>query len=545
MSTKTLRKRIALVAVSALGAGLLSVVPMSSANAAANDGVIDSTAGSIGLVGALTGTGTTRTAVLLSTGSLLLSPTSPATFKVSAGAVITGATTSSVISGDQTCAANVGASEFVTITPRGAIGSTFTVTTYDDATCAAPGAISNIVTVTIAGSSVSGVPTAANSAVYWHTSANEVTADTSGASAAAPLGQLFLDIDLADAYDAAFNDASGALVATVSSGATVALTAAAATTVGTFTTAVSGETASDRFVVITEATAGAGWSGTVTISYNGVVIATKTGSITGYATVITTTRNKVATAATSTTDAVRFKATDAAGNSVVIAAGSLTMKSSSNTAVVSNVVGVTDQVITAGSLADGKATVFCGTPGTSSVVMQYTTPAGKTITAAPLTVICGGSASTYTAAFNKAVYVQGELATLTVSFKDAFGAPEATASAVAALNGGTPNISNEIIVAPMMTLVGAASTTALVTNADGNVVFTYSVGATTGITPGAYQASVSFPTVNSVKGVAQAVGYTVSAPAGVSNADVLKAIVSLIASINKQIAALQKALLKK
>jgi hypothetical protein len=397
------------------------------------------------------------------------------------------------------------------------------------------------VTVTIAGSSVSGVPTAANSAVYWHTSAAEVAADTSGASAAAPLGQLFLDIDLADAYDAAFNDAGGALVATVSSGATVALTAASATTVGTFTTAVSGDTASDRFVVISEATAGAGWSGTVTITYNGVVIATKTGSITGYATVITTSRNKVATATTSTTDAVRFKATDAAGNSVVIAAGSLTMKSSSNTAVVSNVVGVTDQVITAGSLADGKATVFCGIPGTSSVVMQYTTPAGKTITAAPLTVICGGSASTYTAAFNKAVYTQGELATLTVSFKDAYGAPAATASAVTAVS----TISNEIIVAPMMTLVGAVGSTALVTNADGNVVFTYSVGAKTGITPGAYQASVSFPTVNSVKGVAQAVGYTVSAPAGVTNADVLKAIVSLIASINKQIAALQKALLKK
>jgi hypothetical protein len=38
----------------------------------------------------------------------------------------------------------------------------------------------------------------------------------------------------------------------------------------------------------------------------------------------------------------------------------------------------------------------------------------------------------------------------------------------------------------------------------------------------------------------------ITAPTGgVSNADVLKAIVSLIASINKQIAALQKALLKK
>ena len=540
MSTKTLRKRIALVAVSALGAGLLSVVPMSSANAAANDGVIDSTAGSIGLVGALTGTGTTRTAVLLSTGSLVLSPTSPATFKVSAGAVISNATTSSVISGDQTCAANVGASETVTITPRGAIGSTFTVTTYDDATCAAPGAISNIVTVTIAGSSVSGVPTAANSAVYWHTSAAEVAADTSGASAAAPLGQLFLDIDLADAYDAAFNDAGGALVVTVSSGATVAL-AASGTTAGTFTTAVSGDAPSDRFAIITEATAGAGWSGTATVTYNGVVIATKSGSIAGWASTITLSRNKVATASSATTDTVRFKATDAAGNAVVIPAASLTMKSSSNTAVVSNVVGVTDQVLTAGSTADGKATVTCGIPGSSSVVMQYITPGGKTITTAPLTVFCGGSASTYTAAFNKATYLQGELATLTVSFKDAYGAPAATASAVTAVN----TISNEIIVAPMMTLVGAVGTTALVTNADGNVVFTYSVGATTGITPGAYQASVSFPTVNAVKGVAQAVSYTVSAPAGVTNADVLKAIVSLIASINKQIAALQKALLKR
>ena len=36
-----------------------------------------------------------------------------------------------------------------------------------------------------------------------------------------------------------------------------------------------------------------------------------------------------------------------------------------------------------------------------------------------------------------------------------------------------------------------------------------------------------------------------STSTAVSNADVLKAIVSLIASINKQIAALQKALLKK
>jgi hypothetical protein len=59
---------------------------------------------------------------------------------------------------------------------------------------------------------------------------------------------------------------------------------------------------------------------------------------------------------------------------------------------------------------------------------------------------------------------------------------------------------------------------------------------------------VSVPLINALLlgGANQTVAYKVVAPStGVSNADVLKAIVSLIASINKQIAALQKALLKK
>jgi hypothetical protein len=59
----------------------------------------------------------------------------------------------------------------------------------------------------------------------------------------------------------------------------------------------------------------------------------------------------------------------------------------------------------------------------------------------------------------------------------------------------------------------------------------------------------TFNTVVALTGAATSsatTGYTISpAVAGTSNADVLKAIVSLIASINKQIAALQKALLKK
>jgi hypothetical protein len=61
---------------------------------------------------------------------------------------------------------------------------------------------------------------------------------------------------------------------------------------------------------------------------------------------------------------------------------------------------------------------------------------------------------------------------------------------------------------------------------------------------------VSAPVINAQSETAaaanQSVSYKVAASStAVSNEDVLKAIVSLIASINKQIAALQKALLRR
>jgi hypothetical protein len=361
---------------------------------------------------------------------------------------------------------------------------------------------------------------------------------------------LYLQIQLNDAYGAALSDAAGALVVTASAGANVAVVEsttllltgiAAAPTAGAYGTGVGSLKPAVASAIITEATAGAGWKGTVTVSYNGVLVATKSGVISGYASKITLARNTVSSAGGNTsTDGVTFNAVDSAGNAVVITAASLTMKSSSNTAVVSGVVGSTNEVITAGALADGEATVTCGIPGTSSVVMQYITPAGVTVVTAPVTVICGAAADTYTASWDKASYAQGEIAKLTVTFKDVYGAPAASASPVTAL---VSLLSNEVLSTPMMTRIGSVSTAVLYPDENGQIVYSYSVGATTGITPGAYQASVAFPTVTG--GDAQAVAYTITAGAGVQLADVLKAIVSLIASINKQIAALQKALLKK
>ena len=80
-----LRKRISLVAVSALTAGVMSVVTAQSSSAVLED---NASTGSTGLVGAIAGTGTTQTAVLLSSGILRLEDTG-ATTKISSGAKLT------------------------------------------------------------------------------------------------------------------------------------------------------------------------------------------------------------------------------------------------------------------------------------------------------------------------------------------------------------------------------------------------------------------------------------------------------------------------
>jgi len=144
-----------------------------------------------------------------------------------------------------------------------------------------------------------------------------------------------------------------------------------------------------------------------------------------------------------------------------------------------------------------------------------------------LKVYCVGAAYSYSAALDKAVYVPGDLATLTITAKDSAGNPSSdisTVGAAAAIAGSN------------MTAVTALATTDTFTA--GVKKYTFVVGST----EGSYQMSVSLTDIDD----AVTVPYTIkSSSTAVSNADVLKAIVSLIASINKQIAALQKALLKK
>ena len=174
--------------------------------------------------------------------------------------------------------------------------------------------------------------------------------------------------------------------------------------------------------------------------------------------------------------------------------------------------------------------------------MKYTNPStGVITTSKPFTLRCADDASTYTASWDKASYLQGEIATLTVQFLDSKGnnanRKNVTAAAAAA---------DIHVVVPMMTAVTAVTGLTARPDITGKKVYTFAVGTGTGITGGKYSAVVDYLGLTAAGAVKATPAYSVSSGAGTTtNADVLKSIVALIASINKQIQALQKLILKR
>jgi hypothetical protein len=180
---------------------------------------------------------------------------------------------------------------------------------------------------------------------------------------------------------------------------------------------------------------------------------------------------------------------------------------------------------------------------TGNAIATYTNLNGTVITSNSLPVTCSKIAATYTASYDKAVYAPGEIATLTVDFKDADGR-----SAADSLTSAADNATNVVAVISTsgVTKVGAADAADDLRTSNGKLTYTFIVGQV----EGSFANSISFPQVNTngvlLKTGAVTAPLTVkSATATVSNADVLKSIVALIASINKQIQALQKLILKR
>jgi hypothetical protein len=490
---------------------------------------------------------------LLSTGSLTFTADAAgAYYVVSAGASISSATSASGsfsstqgISADQKKFTTKTASDTFTVVPTGAAGSTFTVTGYEDN---ANGVVTDVLTVTIAGTSVFGVVDPSKSTLSWvgtGTTTAEATSDVTDANQVkyTDANGLILNIQLNDAYGNNITSTTGALVATVTSGAVVGFGAIStcgtvvAPTVGTFTQSATATCPQSINLGIKQATVGAGWNGTVTVTYNGVTIGTKSGKITGApASILAAPAKVVAVSSAATNVGWLYYVKDSAGNEIDATAGAVVLSSSSDTSVISNAVSATAPTPGAAtSYGLGQAT--CLKAGSSKIVLQTTTN-GVVTKSNEITQLCGGDAYSYAASFDKASYVPGDIATLTITATDSKGNPTNDYETIGTGTGAlAPSIAGS-------NLTAVTAPTSADTFTGGKKTYKFIVGST----PGSYQLALDLPDLNNTTYSQSAitVAYKIAtSTTAVSNEDVLKAIVSLIASINKQIAALQKALLRR
>jgi predicted lipoprotein with Yx(FWY)xxD motif len=183
-------------------------------------------------------------------------------------------------------------------------------------------------------------------------------------------------------------------------------------------------------------------------------------------------------------------------------------------------------------------TFTCGpVAGSSDVKLRHTSAAtGVTISSPAFTARCADNPYTYTVSLDKASYSQGEIGTMTVSFLDSKGFK---ANSVIAVGGAS-------MIMPMLTLVTATGSATALTDANGEIKYTFTVGTTSGMTAGTFSGIVDFTALTAVAAVKATPTYKLSTGGDTTtNADILKSIVALIASINKQIQALQKLILKR
>lgn len=368
--------------------------------------------------------------------------------------------------------------------------------------------------------------------------------------------QWSIDFDLNDAYAADLD--SGNIVVSATGGALVKLGTAGTTPVaGTASTDVTFGSSTSRTVRIDQPTAGAPLTTTVTITFNGTTVCTKTVSIGGkvakiaVANVGTQALNTAAGSAQWVYQAIglysaglfTILATDSAGN-IVDTSGLGTF--SADSATLTTVVQAASFPTLATSRSSSSAARFslgsfqCGAvAGSANLKVKFTTSSsGEAVTSDAFAARCADVPSTYTVSLDKASYTQGQIATATVQFLDSKGNKANSVTAVGANSWILPYFSPVTMTG---TLAQGASATA-VTKADGTSELVFTVGTTTAVVNGSYAGVVAYD--SPALGVKQTPAYSLSTGGdSTTNADVLKSIVALIASINKQIQALQKLIL--
>jgi len=426
----------------------------------------------------------------------------------------------------------------------------------------ASGVLGAQITVTVVAASAGGSYSAAKSncvtkAAVTASSLTSLDDSTSGVKANGT--NWYIAFLLNDAYGADLG--AGSLVASATNGGIVALSATdgAAVSAGSASTAVLAGTGSAAIVRIDQPTAGAPLTTTVTISYNGTTVCTKTVSIAGVAATVTVSDVATVDLNGSTADVdwldegevvtggnrkghFRVILKDSAGNNVLPASSSefsidpATVNLTVPTLAVNSLIATSTSSTSNGRFSVG--TFTCGaTAGSSQTKIRHTSSVtGVTITSPAFTARCADDPYTYTASFDKAKYTQGEIATLTVKFLDSKGN--------AANSLDTPGSVSMVV--PFLTAISATGSASMLPDTNGVKTYTFTVGTTGGMTAGTYTSIIDFTSLTAVAATKATPTYTlVTGGDTTSFQDVLKSIVALIASINKQIQALQKLILKR
>jgi hypothetical protein len=425
-----------------------------------------------------------------------------------------------------------------------------------------PPTLSAAITVTVVAASAGGSYSAAFSACQTTLDLAGSTATTivgvDSTASVANGGSWAIALKLRDAYNAALS--SGNLVASATNGGLLSWGSTAGNTAtplaGTGSTVVAFRAGSLDSLLISQPTAGAPLTTTVTITYNGTTVCTKTVSIAGKVATLEvseiqtqdlslgTHTNDIDASGRATGQLFRVIAKDSAGNRVATSAlGTFSADSASLAAALPTVSAIS---IAHSATATSSTSPYsystglytCGAAaGTVSMKIKFTTTGtGEAVTSPAFTLRCADNPYTYTASWDKASYVQGEVATLTVAFKDSKGN--------AANNVVSPGAAT--FITPMLTAVSTTGTADMLPSANGSKTYTFTVGTPSGMTAGTYTSIIDFTGLTDVAAEKATPTYKLTTGGDTTtNADVLKSIVALIASINKQIQALQKLILKR
>jgi len=567
MSIQTLRKRIAVVAVSALTAGVLSVMSAPVANAAIAAGNLDFTTATDAInVGTCaidnTTSATTATAINGSlvqlkqaasiTDAVYLSLSGPGYIEsyTAASATVTPTTLTDSATA-QNDVYNIRLNGIGTITVTYAASSTAaatdSITINSVASCATSTFDATTSNTTIV--DVLEADSDATEAVAWVARFNGQ--DTADEEIIPVAGTGYIRSQINNAYGA--NLSEKAMIATSTAGCFVGLaniTTSAPSIATTATTAVLSSTGADVVVAVKAATAGVPANCTVTLSWNGITVGTETFKQLGVPASVTVSGQTVGVKSGSgyyratvkdslgnplpavSISASATETNNAAAATIVSDAAATAATTATTTNASTGAIRGTTPAIIADNLASAAGKYTCTSKGGAAKITVRVLSSGVTyVTSAPFDVYCGAaSVDTWAISMDKASYSPGEIATLTVSAKDADGH---IAQSLLTLGASEYSFGG-------MTFVTAPTTADLFNSAAGVKIYKLSVGTTEGSFVGTFKITGTTDTA------AKTVQYAVkSSTATVSNADVLKSIVALIASINKQIQALQKLILKR